>query len=85
MRVPQRVDARCTLRMQVDHGVIILQRRVAVQDGDQEDTLAERILEQEHLAYPEAIARVLSGKYECRDGRYVKTGSSSEHAKAVCV
>ena len=43
----------------VDHGAIILQRAVPVLDGDDEDTLAARILAEEHGAYPEAIARVL--------------------------
>jgi phosphoribosylglycinamide formyltransferase-1 len=42
----------------VDHGVIILQRAVPVEDDDTAETLSARILEQEHLAYPEAIARV---------------------------
>ena len=43
----------------VDHGVIILQKTVPVNDDDTAETLSARILEQEHLAYPEAIARVL--------------------------
>ena len=50
----------------VDHGVIILQKTVPVNDDDTAETLSARILEQEHLAYPEAIARVLSGDYVCR-------------------
>jgi len=54
----------------VDHGVIILQRTVAVEDTDDEATLAGRILEQEHQAYPEAIARVLSGRYSVDGRRY---------------
>ena len=55
----------------VDHGVIILQRTVAVHEDDTAELLAARILEQEHIAYPEGIARVLSGKYEIRGRRYV--------------
>jgi phosphoribosylglycinamide formyltransferase 1 len=55
----------------VDHGVIILQKTVPVNDDDTADTLGARILEQEHIAYPEAIARVLSGRYVVRDRRYV--------------
>lgn len=47
----------------VDHGVIVLQRAVAVLDEDTPATLADRILVQEHAAYPEAISRVLSGNY----------------------
>jgi phosphoribosylglycinamide formyltransferase 1 len=56
----------------VDHGVIVVQRTVAVEDGDTAETLSARILEQEHLAYPEAIARVLSGHYEISGRRYLR-------------
>jgi phosphoribosylglycinamide formyltransferase 1 len=56
----------------VDHGVIILQKTVAVNDDDTDETLSARVLEQEHLAYPEAIARVLSGEYVVRDRRYLR-------------
>jgi phosphoribosylglycinamide formyltransferase-1 len=55
----------------VDHGVIILQKAVPVNDDDTAETLSVRILEQEHIAYPEAIARVLGGGYAIRDRRYV--------------
>jgi phosphoribosylglycinamide formyltransferase-1 len=55
----------------VDHGVIILQKTVAVLDEDTAETLSARILEQEHAAYPEAIARVLSGKYRVAGRRYL--------------
>jgi phosphoribosylglycinamide formyltransferase-1 len=55
----------------VDHGVIILQKTVPVLDEDSAETLSARILEQEHAAYPEAIARVLSGKYRVAGRRYL--------------
>jgi phosphoribosylglycinamide formyltransferase-1 len=55
----------------VDHGVIILQRTVPVLDEDTAETLSARILEQEHIAYPEAIARVLSGGYSIQGRRYL--------------
>jgi phosphoribosylglycinamide formyltransferase 1 len=55
----------------VDHGVIILQKTVPVNDDDTAETLGARILEQEHIAYPEAIARVLGGHYVIRDRRYI--------------
>lgn len=54
----------------VDHGVIILQKTVSVHDDDTAETLSARVLEQEHLAYPEAIALVLSGGYTVRGRRY---------------
>ncbi len=64
----------CTVHFvdeQLDHGPIILQRSVPVMPGDDAHALAERILEQEHMAYPEAIARVLSGKYQIVGRRYL--------------
>jgi phosphoribosylglycinamide formyltransferase 1 len=65
----------CTVHFvdeQLDHGVIILQRTVPVLDGDDAHRLADRILEQEHVTYAEAIARVVSGEYEIVGRRYVR-------------
>ena len=45
----------------VDGGPIIAQRTVPVVAGDTVESLAARILEQEHKLYPEAVAAVLSG------------------------
>lgn len=56
----------------VDHGTIILQRTVPVMESDDEAALAARILEQEHVAYPEAIARILSGHYRAEGRRYIR-------------
>src|SRR5437016_4037566 len=50
----------------LDHGVIVVQRSVPVREDDDEHTLSERILEQEHIAYSEAIRMVISGEYEVR-------------------
>jgi phosphoribosylglycinamide formyltransferase 1 len=57
----------CTVHFvdeELDHGAIILQKAVAVLDSDDEHSLAARILEQEHVAYTEAINIVLSGGFE---------------------
>ena len=65
----------CTVHFvdeELDHGAIIVQRTVPVHDDDDEHTLAARILEQEHIAYPEAIGMVLEGKYEIRGRRFVR-------------
>lgn len=64
----------CTVHFvdeQLDHGVIVLQRSVPVLEGDDAHTLGARILEQEHIAYSEAIGRVLSGGYEIVGRRYL--------------
>lgn len=47
---------------ELDHGPILLQKAVPVLDDDDEETLSERILAEEHRAYPEAIGLVLDGK-----------------------
>ncbi len=62
---------------ELDHGAIIVQKTVSVLDSDDEHTLAERILAQEHIAYTEAINAVLEGKFEVA-GRRLKKVQRSE-------
>ncbi|MGB8061013.1 MAG: phosphoribosylglycinamide formyltransferase [Candidatus Sulfotelmatobacter sp.] len=57
----------CTVHFvdkELDHGAIIVQKAVPVLDDDDEHSLAARILEQEHIAYTEAINIVLGGNFE---------------------
>jgi phosphoribosylglycinamide formyltransferase-1 len=64
----------CTVHFvdeELDHGAIIVQKAVPVLDSDEEHTLAARILEQEHIAYTEAIRIVLSGKFTVAGRRMV--------------
>ena len=56
----------------LDHGVIILQRSIPVLESDDAHSLSERILVEEHIAYSEAIARVLSGEYTIEGRRYAR-------------
>jgi phosphoribosylglycinamide formyltransferase-1 len=66
----------CTVHFvdeELDHGPIIVQKAVTVLDSDNEHTLAARILEQEHIAYSEAIRIVLEGRYEVVGRRLVRT------------
>jgi phosphoribosylglycinamide formyltransferase 1 len=66
----------CTVHLvdeELDHGAIIVQKTVPVLDTDDEHTLAVRILEQEHLAYTEAINLVLEGKYKISGRKLVST------------
>ena len=65
----------------LDHGAIILQKAVPVLDSDDEHTLAARILEQEHIAYTEAINLVLEGSYEIVGRRLVMTSPSTAGAQ----
>ncbi len=65
----------CTVHFvdeELDHGAIIVQKTVSVLDSDNEHTLAARILEQEHVAYTEAIRIALEGKFEIAGRRIVK-------------
>jgi phosphoribosylglycinamide formyltransferase-1 len=62
----------CTVHFvdeELDHGPIIVQKTVTVLDTDDEHTLRDRILEQEHIAYTEAINVVLAGGYELKGRR----------------
>jgi phosphoribosylglycinamide formyltransferase-1 len=65
----------CTVHFvdeELDHGAIIVQKPVAVLDSDDERSLAERILEQEHIAYTEAIDIVLRGDFEIAGRRLAR-------------
>ena len=65
----------CTVHFvdeELDHGAIIVQKTVPVLDSDDERTLAARILEQEHIAYTEAISIVLGGKCEVKGRRLLR-------------
>jgi phosphoribosylglycinamide formyltransferase-1 len=55
----------------LDAGPIILQTAVPVLDEDTVETLAARILKEEHRIYPEAIRIVLAGKYRIVGRRVV--------------
>jgi len=64
----------CTVHFMVpelDSGPIIAQAAVPVLDGDTAETLAARILLEEHKLYPAALKLVAEGKVVLRDGRAV--------------
>ena len=66
--------AGCTVHFvdnELDHGPIVLQAVVPVEEGDTEETLSARILEQEHRVYPEAVRLFLQGLL-CLEGRRVR-------------
>src|SRR5450432_3800742 len=65
----------CTVHFvdeELDHGAIIVQKTVPVLDTDDEHSLAEKILEQEHIAYSEAINIVLEGNYEIAGRKLIR-------------
>jgi phosphoribosylglycinamide formyltransferase-1 len=58
---------------ELDGGPIIRQSAVPVLDGDTAETLAARILEEEHRIYPEAVAAVLDGGWTIEGRRFTRT------------
>lgn len=65
----------CTVHFvdeELDHGAIIVQKTVPVLEDEDEHKLAGRILEQEHIAYTEAIRIVLDGKFRVLGRRFVR-------------
>ena len=55
----------------LDSGPIVVQRAVPVLDGDTPRTLAARILEEEHQAYPEALRRLLTEPWRIEGRRLI--------------
>jgi phosphoribosylglycinamide formyltransferase-1 len=54
----------CTVHFvneELDAGPIILQKSVPIEQGDTIETLSDRILEEEHVAYVEAVRRIITG------------------------
>lgn len=63
--------------LELDGGPIIVQRTVPVLDDDTRDTLAARILVEEHRAYPEAVGIVLRGGWRIDGRRFVRSASGA--------
>ena len=61
----------CTVHFvtaELDHGPIVIQAVVRLRDGDTPDTLAARVLKQEHVIYPRAVRWFLDGKLVIEKG-----------------
>src|SRR6266700_8455540 len=70
----------CTVHFvdeELDHGPIVMQRAIPVLEADDEKTLTARILEQEHIAYSEAIDLVLNREFSILGRRFVGAKSPS--------
>ena len=65
---------------ELDAGPIVRQAAVPVHDDDTPDTLAARILVEEHRIYPEAIGIVLDGGWRVEGRRFVRVGGSRPSA-----
>jgi phosphoribosylglycinamide formyltransferase 1 len=53
---------------ELDHGPTVLQARIDVLPGDTEESLAQRLLEKEHVIYPQAVRLFVEGKLHIDDG-----------------
>jgi phosphoribosylglycinamide formyltransferase-1 len=72
--------AGCTVHFvdeNLDAGPIILQSAVPVLDSDDEHTLSERILKEEHRIYTQAVKIILEGNYKIAGRRVISKPSSS--------
>ena len=60
---------------ELDGGPIVVQRAVPVLPGDTAESLAARILEEEHRAYPEAVKMILDGGWRLEGRRFIPAKS----------
>jgi phosphoribosylglycinamide formyltransferase-1 len=68
----------------LDSGPIIIQAVVPVQAGDDEDTLAARVLAQEHIIYPRAVKWFLEGRLQLqKDGHVLLAGEQPVPARLI--
>ena len=63
---------------ELDGGPVVIQARVPVRAGDDEASLASRVLAWEHRIYPECIGWFAAGRLACRDGRVLLDGRELE-------
>jgi phosphoribosylglycinamide formyltransferase-1 len=59
---------------ELDGGPVILQKSVPVLEHDSEETLAQRVLEQEHIAYPQVIQWFTEGRLQLTDNQVMMDG-----------
>jgi len=73
----------CTVHfvtMQLDHGPIVIQAAIPVSPGDTEETLAARVLEQEHRIYPQAVRWFMENRIRLNGNQIEVIGSSISDA-----
>ena len=62
---------------EVDGGPVVIQARVPVLPADTPDTLAARVLRQEHVIYPQAVRWFADGRLTIKDGKVLLDGEKS--------
>jgi len=76
----------CTVhfvRFETDTGPIIIQAAIPVQAADTADSLAARVLAQEHRIYPQALAWIAEGRVRIDGGRAIVAGAAVPPAALV--
>jgi phosphoribosylglycinamide formyltransferase-1 len=71
----------CTVHFvtaEVDHGPIVIQAAVRVQPADTAESLAARVLEQEHVIYPRAVRWFLDGRLLLQNGAVRVKGNDAQ-------
>jgi phosphoribosylglycinamide formyltransferase 1 len=71
----------CTVHFvtgELDHGPIVIQAAVPVQPDDTPETLAARVLRQEHVVYPRAVRWFLDGKLVIKSGVVSVKGNDAQ-------
>ena len=68
----------------LDHGPIIVQAAVPVAHDDTEDTLAQRVLAEEHRIYPQAVRWFCEDRLEIRDDGTVRLARAQDAVGALC-
>jgi len=71
----------CTVHFvtaEVDHGPIVIQAAVRVQPADTAESLAGRVLEQEHVIYPRAVRWFLDGRLLLQNGAVTVKGNDAQ-------
>ena len=71
----------CTVHFvtaEVDHGPIVIQAAVRVRPADTAESLAARVLEQEHVIYPRAVRWFLDGRLLLQNGAVTVKGNDAQ-------
>ena len=63
---------------ELDHGPIVMQSTVAVRPGDDEETLAARVLATEHVIYPQSVRWFVEGKLRVSAGLVIQSEGASQ-------
>ncbi len=67
----------------LDHGPVIIQAAVPVFDDDSEESLAARVLAQEHVVYPQAVRWFAEDRLQLVDGRVRLAGAAGESSVLI--